>query len=401
MSKAACILLLAVLAAPITWAEPFTWVDEWSLGDLPTYGQVSVPLVSLKPPSLSALPTAFREVRCSAFTFYETAETKTTLAAVLHEPGGAAPELHVDANADGKLAADEQARVAAPDERPAGFGKPGETVWLIQLTKPHPRLVAFRLNPFGGLLTCALRGYMRGSLPVEGGAVDALLVEADANMRLDPGQDRLYLDEDRNGTFEPIRERRACPPRLGLAGAAFTFSEGRLFHEAQWYLAPTGDVPLRGVIAGLKAVPERIIACLSRAGGGLYQVASTDETTKLPAGSYSVESVFLKLPASDGETWTYTFDRREAAPPTEVQGADPVSLELLGNLALGVTYSGKPAPGQTLRVEVNVRSATGLTMTGCTKGQLNIGGMGTIPAKLVLLGPTGARPVYESSMGFG
>jgi hypothetical protein len=401
MRKTAPILLLALSVASVGLADPFTWVDEWSAGDLPAYGQASAPLVSVKPASLTAMPASLQEVRCSAFAFYETAETQVSVAAVLHEPRGAPPQLFVDANADGVLAADELARVATDADRPPGFGKPGETVWLVQLTKPHARLAAFRLNPLGGLMSCALRGYARGSLPVEGGAVDSLLVDADANMRLDLARDRLYLDEDRDGVFDAVRERRPCPPRLEVSGAAFTFSGGRPFHEAQWFLAPTGDVPLRCAIAGLKATPERIVACLSRVGGGLYQVVSTDETTKLPAGSYNVESVFLKLPAADGETWTYTFDRRDTAPPTDIQGADPVRLELLGNLKLGVSYEGKPAPGQTLMVEVNVRSATGLSMTGCTKGRLNIGGSGTIPANLVLLGPAGFKPVYESSMGFG
>jgi hypothetical protein len=401
MRKTAPILLLALSVASVALADPFTWVDEWSVGDLPAYGQASAPLVSVKPASLTAMPASFQEVRCSAFALYETEETQASIAVVLHEPRGAPPQLYVDANADGVLAADEVARVATEAERPPGFGKPGETVWLMQLTKPHSRLAAFRLNPFGGLLTYALRGYARGSLPIEGGAVDALLVDADANMRLDVARDHLYLDENRDGVFDAVHERRACPARLEVSGSAFTFSEGRPFREAQWFLAPTGDVPLRCGIASLKATPERIVACLGRVGGGLYQVASTDQTTKLPAGSYTVESVFLKLPAADGQTWTYTFDRQEAAAPTDIQGGNPVALELLGNLTLGVSYEGNTAPGQTLMVEVNVRSATGLSMTGCTKGRLNIGGSGTIPAKLVLLGPTGAKPVYESSMGFG
>jgi len=391
-----------VLAASGARAEKLDWVDDWSAGELLAYGQVSVPLSTVKPDSLSEQPNwPEGRIRYATFVFAQSEEIKVPIIVAFVEPAGREAVLYVDSDGDGKLALGEKARTATDDERPPGFGKPEDTVWLAAIRKPFERAAAFRLHPFGGLLTCALRGYCRGELPVGEQRCEALVVDANANMLLDVGADRLYLDENGNGTIDPNAERRGLPPRLEVEEAAFSFSAERPVHLARWYFAPTGAVPVRCSIVGLEKEPTKIITSLSRLGGGIYQLTSIEDEVKLPAGSYNVESLFLRLPADDDTVWTYTFERRLDVTPTELAGDEPVTIELLGSVKLAVSYEGEPRPGEALRVEVNAETETGLFMTACTKGQLDIGGQGQIPATLSLSRLFDTKQILESKMGFG
>ncbi len=147
-------------------------------------------------------------------------------------------------------------------------------------------------------------------------------------------------------------------------------------------------------LAALKTRPESVSLSLSRIGSRMVQVTTLDEPVELRAGSYQLDTLVLRTLAADGIRWEYTF-RNTGGELIELAGDDLVAVELLGELAFDLAYTGEARPGEGLSTEGHLRGATGLELTGCNRGTRQ-----DLPGTLTITAPDGGV-VEEDQLGFG
>ena len=399
MARALSAMVLLLLLGSAAQAGPFRFVDEWTFDGLPAYGQASAGLATVKPDALKAAPEfPAGTVRYGTFVLKRSAGSGASVVVALVEPTGGDKALYVDANADGALTEDERARVAAKAQRPPGFGKPGETIWITELRKPSRRTVAFRLGPFPGLITCAARGFARGQVPLGSEMRDAILVDSNASMILERGADCVYVDLNRDGRLQPETERFPLLPRITIGGTPVQFAVDTSLRRASAEAAPRETVSVQFTVGSLPGQPEKVVASLSGMGGDIVQVNTISEPTSLPADSYSLDSLFIAASA-EGAKWTYSFTATGGGPRIEPQGG--ASVDLLGKMSLGVSCTGELRPGGTIRSQVDARTSTGLTMRAVTQGGREISLYGELPATVELVGPDGSVLVKEKPTSGG
>jgi len=257
------------------------------------------------------------------------------------------------------------------------------------------RTLAIRLSPFGGTINCAVRGYCRGTLPIAGKKHDAVLVDANGNMLLETTRDRVFVDLNGDGKFDPTSERFPLMGRLEFGDEGFAFADIMTLDEASWKSAPMGKAPVTFGIAKLSQKPHRFSATLSRRGGGVFQVTELDKQLSVPAGIYVVDSLYLRLPAAGGAAHEYTFDGRDASKIINLEGQEPSNVELIGDVTLTVTVRGDARPGSTLTVEDTVKTATGLVLAAHTSGGRQV------PPQAVLTVPGKDEPIATGITNYG
>ena len=158
-------------------ANLLPFVDQWMAGDLVAYGKALSGLASVKPDGLTSEPAyGDAKVRYATFRFRQSEQSTVACVIALAEADNGDKTLYVDGDGDGKLTTAEKAEVAPDGQRPPDFGAAGEAIWLATATKPYDRMLALRLSPFGGTINCAVRGYNRGKLPIDGQQRDAVPV---------------------------------------------------------------------------------------------------------------------------------------------------------------------------------------------------------------------------------
>ena len=383
------------------WAGEFRFVDQWQAGELPAYGRVSMGLASVKPAALRrGLRQEGATVRYAVLSLRESPGVEVPVVVAVVEREGQETLVTVDMNADGRLARDEQARRASGKELPPGFGQAGEPVWIADLTKPRPRTVALRLSGLSTMVTCAVRGYARGRLPLGGHKREAILVDDDGDLLLEAGRDSLYLDLDGNGAFDRRAERFPVLERVAVGEAAFRFTLGVPLEAASWRVAPTGSVPVRFTIGALKGQVESISASFSEASGHTLRVTTLEKPVDMPAGLYQTNGLLLRVLAEDRHLWTYTFVPAggraiEIAPPEGAAPDTPVVVDLLGELSFRIASTGTARPGRELSLESTVLTSTGLRLAGAERG-----GSRVLPGPLRVLAPDG-RLLEEKPYSFG
>jgi hypothetical protein len=377
-------------------ANRLAFVDQWVAGDLVAYGKALSGLASVKPDGLTSEPAyGDANVRYATFRFRASEQETVACVVALAEADNGDKTLYVDGDGDGKLTSAERAEVAPESQRPPDFGAAGERIWLARVSRPYERLLAFRLSPFGGTINCAVRGYNRGKLPIDGERREAVMVDANANMLLEATRDRVYVDLNGDGKLDPTSERFPLTERMEFGELAFAFAGTMAQDKVVWDLAPMGKVPVTFSIAKLSAQPGRFSATLSRKGGGVFQVTELGEELRVPAGTYIVDSLYLRVPGPGGVTHEYSFDGRDASKVIELVGEAPRSVELMGELSLSVTVRGAARPGSTLSVEDTVKTATGLSMVMHTSGGRQV------PPRAVLKMAGSDEPIATGITNYG
>lgn len=377
-------------------ANRLPFVDEWVASGLSAFGKALAGLATVKPETLTSTPDfGGATVRYATFRFRGPNGTTLPCVMAVAETAKGDKALYVDCDCDGKLTAQERAAVADEGQRPPDFGAAGELVWLAQTSKPYARQLAVRLSPFGGTINCAVRGLWRGKLPIDGKPRDVILVDANANMVLETSRDRAYVDLNSDGKFDPTNERFPLMGRMEFGESGFSFADTMEPDKVAWVAAPMGKVPAIFGIAKLGGKPDRFSATLSRKGGGVFQVTALDKAVEVPAGTYVVDSLYLRMTGADGVGHEYTFDGRDASKVIELQGTEVANVELMGDTALSINALGEAKPGDTLTVQDSVKTATGLVLATHTSGGRQV------PPHAVLKLPGQEEPVATGVTNYG
>lgn len=308
---------------------------------------------------------------------------------VWHADTGA---LWLDADGDGRFAVAERHTLGKdPLEARVTFPM-GET--------PVTRTLVVKRR--GNGIAYAVRGYASGSVALGGQSYPALLTDGDADGCFDgPAADRVWIDLDRDGTFDPLTEQFPLGSALTHAGTAYLLRPDPAGTKVTVRERPAEQGTIRVTIARQpRAEVVELTAHLVSEWGELVTVAAADRPHPLPAGRYRVDGVSLKLRADDGQVWTYRFAGTRDPVATVVKGKE-ARLDLTDGVRVPVDLvaaGGAAKAGEAVRVRADVVTGIGLSLTECeaaARGGYNQ----PVRAAVRLAGP-GSVPVDEVQAGF-
>jgi hypothetical protein len=267
--------------------------------------------------------------------------------------------LWFDADGDGRYSAAERHTLGA---------KPLEARVSVPFGDGAKQTRTVLIRKRGEGLAWAVRGYALGTLTLGGKPVAAMLTDGDADGCFDgAGADRIWLDLDGDGRFDPLTEQFPLGTAINVGGTAVLVRPrpDGLAAQARERPAETGTLAVDVVRLPKTEVVELAASYVSEF-GELVVVRAADKPVSVPAGRYRVDSVRLKLADPDGKVWHYTFSSGERGYDVEVKkGAEAVhrlldGLKLTASLDAGVVA----APGGSVEVQSEVR-AGGLYLNGC------------------------------------
>ncbi|MBN2024256.1 MAG: hypothetical protein JW809_15845 [Pirellulales bacterium] len=294
---------------------------------------------------------------------------ETALTIVWRPKAADGPELWLDANGDGHLAADE--RRAVPDKE---FEVPA-TITVEE--KPTPRRVErtllFRRSTLGDGLRYAVRGYAQGTFLLGEAQRPALILDGNADGCLNTvGQDRVWIDLDGNGRFDPLTEQFPLGKPIAAGGETYVVRSDPLAEAVLARPRSAAQGTLRLTLPAHQDPTARISVELISDLGELVLIDRLDEPVAVPVGKYCVSWLKLEMTDVSGQLWTYSFhvDRpRNHA----VRKDEETTLAMLGKLALNVAFDstnsgGPPKPGDTVTVSPRLVADDCLYLSSSTVG---------------------------------
>lgn len=279
-------------------------------------------------------------------------------------------DLYVDANRNRRIESSDRVEPAAD----------GRT-WRIPLdvavvegevTHSERRAAIFRLGSTGLTLSHAAAGYLEGFVTHAGRRHAARRADGDGNGRYTDPQDRLWIDLNDDGTWDPVDEQFPYASILALAGGRYAVRSDeygrRLRLDA---LEGTGLVSL--AVEGTAASALDLGATLLGRDGSAIGLSGRNAVT-VPAGEYRLSTVTLTLPdPAGGPTWSYVFSdigRRGNGTWYKVDKDCSLAIDPIGRLGMAVNLEGntETRPNTDLRITPALYTGDGLLIVTAYRG---------------------------------
>jgi hypothetical protein len=326
----------------------------------------------------------------------------TRVVVVLDEISAAEADLYVDADRN---------RVIEARERVPG----ADGTWRLPLdvavtegdgTRLRRRQVVFRLGRVGRTLSYATCGYVEGKAQLGDATVAVRRVDGDGNGLFADAQDRVWIDLDRDGRWDPLREQFLCAPILQLGATRYAVRADALGERLAFEkLEGTGTLRLAVQAPGLAERIQGLTATLLGRDGSVVTLRGRDAEAALPVGEYRLSVLTLTLTGREGgQPWNFVFSD-DGEPKKHnwhrltrggTRTIDPVGKVVLRT---GLTDDETTCqPGQTLAVQPQLRTGDGLLINTVYLGQQeDRHGYGGCRAGIVLATPDGGRLASQSS----
>jgi hypothetical protein len=309
---------------------------------------------------------------------------------VLDEAGPGDVDLYVDVNRDRKI--DGRDRVAADK---TGSGR--DRLWRLPLdvamvegeeTKTTPRAVVFRLGTTGRTLGYAAAGYLEGTVTMEGQPRAARRMDGDGNGLMTDAQDRIWIDLDRDGRWDPSSEQFLFATVLNLAGSRYVLRSDPLGTRlALEPLVGTGTVRL----ALKKGEAAELHATLVGRDGSAFGLTGGEPAT-VPVGEYRLGTVTATFnDPKGGQNWSFIFSDNGAwgGPKWYAVAKDgQVAIDPIGTLEMELSVSEKikaVKAGEDITLQPLLYTGDGLLINVAYRGnptspaaQENLGGTITL-----------------------
>lgn len=311
------------------------------------------------------------------------------LGVVWHAASGT---LWFDADGDGRF---------SPAERHALGDKPIEAKVKVPVgdgpKREHTVLIRKRLDG----VAWAVRGYTTGSVVVNGKQVAAILADGDADGCFDgAGADRVWLDLDGDGKFDPLTEQFPLGTAITAGGTAVLIRPrpDGLAAEARVRPNETGSLRVEVALRPKATVAEFAANYVSEY-GELVVVKDVDKPVTLPAGKYRIDSLRLKLVDGDGKVWQYTFSAGERTYGVEVAKGKQAIHKPVDGLRITISFdSATVAPGESMFVSPNIVAGP-MWLTQCEVGDRYAQYGREVPAEIRLT-EAGSEAVDRCETGF-
>jgi hypothetical protein len=263
---------------------------------------------------------------------------------VIDETGPGDVDLFVDANRDRKI-----------DDRDRVQGEPGasdrERLWRLPLdvamvegetTKLIRRAAVFRLGSTGRTLGYASAGYLEATVAIAGQPRAVRRMDGDGNGLLTDSQDRVWIDLNHDGQWDPSSEQFLFATVLNLEGSRYVLRSDQLGLRLGFdALVGTGMIRL----ALKKGKATALHATVVGRDGSAFGL-SDGEPAPVPVGEYRLSSVAATFDdPKNGPSWTFLFsDNLAKGEPRwyRVDKDQEAAIDPIGILAMELSIEGKP-----------------------------------------------------------
>jgi hypothetical protein len=293
------------------------------------------------------------------------------VAIVLDEVGPGKFDLYVDANRDREITA---------KDRVAGEGLSWRTpleavVHEGEDLHEYPRTVAFRYGPASRTLAVATCGYLEGHARLGEREVKVRRIDGDADGFFASAQDRIWVDLDGDGQWDPAQEEFLFAPILRLGGKRVAVRADALGERLSFApLEGSGRVRLALPQSLAARQVEEIQATVQSRDGVVASLRGLDTEAALPAGDYRVSALLLTLkdPAG-GPGWGYIFNDNGGKPARwhTLKKDDRLTLDPIGALDFTAEVGGAKAEcraGDRLSVKPALYTGDGLLIERAYRG---------------------------------
>ncbi|MFI5459603.1 MAG: hypothetical protein ACHRXM_29615 [Isosphaerales bacterium] len=323
----------------------------------------------------------------------------TRVTVVLDEVATGDADLYVDA--DRNRVIDE--RDHANGTTITGSNTRRERTWRLALdvamvdkdmTQTIPRAVVFRLGASGRTLAYAAAGFLEGTVwvadPEEARhdghktkTVQPLAVrrvDGDGNGLVTDAQDRLWIDLNRDGRFDPASEQFLYSTVLNLAGKRFILRSDELGRRlAIEPLVGVGTLRLamKGNAEAAEASPRvvELHATVLGRDGSVYALSGAEPAT-VPVGEYRLGVVTASLndTRSDDRCWSFLFSTNGAKGDPrwyKVEKGGTVTIDPIGALSFELSLpdnAGVAKLGEHINVQPLLYTGDGLLINLAYRG---------------------------------
>jgi hypothetical protein len=246
----------------------------------------------------------------------------------------------------------------------------GNTLRLLR------RTVIFRLGRVGRTLSYATCGFVEGKGQLGDATVAVRRVDGDGNGFFADAQDRLWIDLDQDGRWDPLREQFLMAPILQLGASRYAVRADALGERLTFArLEGTGTVRLAVKAPGLAERIQELTATLLGRDGSVVTLHGRDAEATLPVGDYRLSVLTLTLTGPEGgEAWNYVFaDSGEENPYTwyKLAKGGRQAIDPIGKVVLRTGLADDETtcrPGQTLGVQPQLLTGDGLLINTVYRG---------------------------------
>jgi hypothetical protein len=312
-------------------------------------------------------------------------------------------DLYVDADRDGRITAKDR----VTGERLTWRVPLAAVVSEGNALKELPRTVLFRYGPASRTLAVATCGYVEGRADLGGKTVAVRRVDGDANGLLSDPQDRVWVDVNGDGKWDPASEEFLVAPILRLGGERYALradARGERLGFARLEGEGTARLALPAAIKPGQV--EEVQVTLQSRDGVVASLRSLDAAAALPAGEYRVSSVLLTLKdPKGGPPWGYVFNDNGGKDYRwhRLAAGDGLTLDPVGALDFAASAEDGPEScraGEDVRVRPALYTGDGLLIERAYRGPMHGGPFDAgCHGKVELVG-AGGRVLGGGTSGF-
>ncbi len=323
---------------------------------------------------------------------------------VLDELATGGADLYVDANRNRRI--EEKDRVAGADRTwrlPLQVAVvEGETTTLT------PRAAIFRLGATGVTFSFAAAGYIEGTVNIAGRRHAARRTDGDGNGFLTDAQDRLWIDLDDDGRFDPAGEQFLYGTILALGDSRYAIRSDELGTRLRLEpLAGTGTIKLvLNRSAGAPGLTELHATLIGRDGSAMGLDGQAEGVT-VPAGEYRVGTLWLALDdPRGGPRWSFIFSDDDGQPRRKwykVEQGGTIAIDPVGQLEMhtGLELKGESVRGgDDIPLQPRLYTGDGLSINTCFRGSPATPASDDGQGAEINLRGTGQQPLAVARSGF-
>jgi hypothetical protein len=233
------------------------------------------------------------------------------------------------------------------------------------------RSVVVKYLRFTRSLAIATRGYIEGTLDIDGKKVRYRRIDGDANGLFNDPADQLWLDLDGSGRFAPASERFLIRPVLAIGAKRFAMRADALGKSmALTQLLGEGVLGVHFAKPNLaRRVTEWTVTVESK-DGTVFTLRSDQANAPAPADSYRLHSVDVLVKDEHDRLWRFIFLDQTLDPPYRWHRLDNKGRLMVDPLAgfevaVSATITKSPAD-RTLTLRPEIRTSDGLSLYRCT-----------------------------------
>lgn len=336
---------------------------------------------------------------------------------VLDEVNSRDADLYVDANRNGTIEPKERAaRIDWPNGRLAVSAAGADQYWRVQIAAEtlrgdtaqyDMRQILIRRSGSSGTVAMATLGFVAGKVAIDGRLVAARRIDGDANGLFADPADRVWLDLNGDGLWDPFTEQFPFEPMLRLKGRLYAMAGDRL--GRQFRLEPVlaqGAVRLVPTTLPPGTKVRRLETMLVGQTGSVLAIKG-DREIAVPAGRYKLGSVLITVEGGSwSKAWTFAFSRVGDEPTDrwyDVRQGAVTPIDPIGKVALRFKRDDLPAAHtgvQSMLVDAALTTGEGLIANAATIGDVDPRTFDTRTAARFRLTADG-KVVSEATTSFG